>query len=197
MPCPPLAAHCSPGDRLGFPCLVEVLVHDSGMDRSPQSSRSPGAAPGPLRTRAPLGLVSASSAAARVAALVGSRISAVEESFGRAVLVLEARPLHLLVVAAPVSICAAGRADEVLVDPAGARAQARLRELVGHSVTGMTVEGSGALHVSLGADQLRIPSDPGYEAWELRGMDGGLLACLPGGGLSLWTPTFGVVASAR
>jgi hypothetical protein len=40
-----------------------------------------------------------------------------------------------------------------------------------------------------------VAADPAHEAWEIRAMDGGLLVCLPGGAISLWTPTEGPVVS--
>lgn len=33
---------------------------------------------------------------------------------------------------------------------------------------------------------LKVPPDDKYEAWELDSKDGGIVVCLPGGGLSIW-----------
>ena len=64
-------------------------------------------------------------------------------------------------------------------------------------MTAVRVEEVGTLVVECGAESIRVAADASYEAWEVRGMDGGLLACLPGGGISLWTPTTGHIPNAR
>lgn len=125
-----------------------------------------------------------------MAPLVGKAIAAVDASLGRTVLTVAARPAHLVVVAAPLTVVATDHRDPRLVEP-GAASLRVLAGWVGCLLTEVRVEPTGALRLACAEAVARIPADPVHEAWEVRGMDGGLLACLPGGSISLWTPTFG------
>jgi hypothetical protein len=72
--------------------------------------------------------------------------------------------------------------------PGSPEAVAVMDVLIGRAIREVVVTPAGSLQVGLEGGHLKVDADPGYEAWEVRGMDGGLLACLPGGAISLWTP---------
>jgi hypothetical protein len=149
-----------------------------------------------MRTREPRGLIGAADASSRLAALAGHALTAADTSMDRLVLEVSTDPLHLLVLAGPVTAVAANGTVRVLAEPSSPASLRELRGWIGRTITDVRVEPSGALRVSFGDAQLHVPSDPAHEAWEVRGMDGGLIACLPGGSISLWIPTFGQVATA-
>ena len=44
---------------------------------------------------------------------------------------------------------------------------------------------------------IAVAAEAAHEAWEVRGMDGGLMVCLPGGRISVWAPTFGRIPRAH
>lgn len=149
-----------------------------------------------LRTREPQGVIGPAEATDRLAALADHEVSGVESSLGRVVLALATAPAHLLVISGPISHIGPDGVLRVVADPGSQAAPRQLRQWVGRLVTSLEIEDSGALRIGLGHDQLWIPAAPDYEAWEIRGMDGGLFACLPGGAISLWTPTFGRIPAA-
>ena len=150
-----------------------------------------------LRTREPRGVIDAAEATRRLRRLAGSSLTAVETSMGRLVAALATDPVHLLVLAAPVSIGTAPVQGAALAEPNSPEAVSALSRWIGRSVTAVRVEEVGTLVVECGAESIRVAADASYEAWEVRGMDGGLLACLPGGGISLWTPTTGHIPNPR
>ncbi len=173
----------------------------SGMDPVTATVRSKAAgaeppSPRQLRTREPQGVIDAAEATERLAALGDHEVSGVDSSLGRIVVALATAPPHLLVISGPISHIGPDGVFRVVADPGFQTASRQLRQWVGRLVTGLEVEQSGALRLTLGHDQLWIPAAPDYEAWEIRGMDGGLFACLPGGAISLWTPTFGRIPAA-
>jgi hypothetical protein len=79
----------------------------------------------------------------------------------------------------------------------GGRAAALLAGWVGRRVTELRVDEGAGLHVGLGQHQLVVAAEPVHESWEIRGMDGGLMVCLPAGRISVWAPTFGRIPRAR
>jgi hypothetical protein len=59
--------------------------------------------------------------------------------------------------------------------------------VVGRSVTASSVSSEGTLNLTVeGGLTLCVPSDPQYEAWEVR-TEAEYLVCAPGGGVSQWT----------
>ena len=150
-----------------------------------------------LRTREPRGVIDAAEATRRLRRLAGSSLTAVETSMGRLVAALATDPVHLLVLGAPMSMSTAPATGAALAEPSSPEAVAALARWIGRTVTDVRVEDIGTLVVQCGSESVRVAADPSYEAWEVRGMDGGLLACLPGGGISLWTPTVGAIPHSR
>ncbi len=149
-----------------------------------------------LRTREPRGLLDPSSATARMAPLLGRRVGQVRSSLGRAVLTIEADPAHLVILGGSVVLIGAGG---VQAGPslAAQHAVSALAGWVGRSVSDLRVDPAGGLRLGTGPDRLVVAAEPEHEAWEVRGMDGGLLVCLPGGEISVWAPTFGSIPAAR
>lgn len=143
-----------------------------------------------------MGIIPAADASTRLAALVGRPFTGVQASTGRLVVRLGGSPAHLVVVSAPVWI-GWNPLEGATGEPADPRVVATLTAWLGAGVRRVEVQRSGALQLDIAGRLLRVDSDPQYEAWEVRGMDGGLLACLPGGAISLWTPTFGQIPTAR
>lgn len=155
----------------------------------------PGHAPvAPLRTREPRGLIDPTDATNRLAGLLGSRLSDVDTSLERIVLSIAADPVHLVVISAPVQLRGPDGPGVILE---GARAAALLAGWVDRPVTHLRVDELGTLCVGIGEYQLVVASEPAHEAWEIRGMDGGLMVCLPGGRISVWAPTFGRIPRVR
>jgi hypothetical protein len=64
-------------------------------------------------------------------------------------------------------------------------------------VTDLRVDEDGGLHLTVEAYRLVVAAEAAHEAWEIRGMDGGLMVCLPGGRISVWAPTFGRIPRSR
>lgn len=147
---------------------------------------------GPLRLRTPAGLVSAADATRRLNALVGAQIADADVSMDRLVVAIATQPMHLLVIGGPVVISDTDAAGDTYVavcrQPGSARALASMDLLIGRSIVEVVVAPEGGLRVGVEAGHIKVDADSQYEAWEVRGMDGGLLACLPGGAISLWTP---------
>lgn len=149
----------------------------------------------PLRTRQPRGLLPATDATARLAPLVGATLAGVEVSLDRPVLVIAATPEHRIVTAAPVTITSAPAQREGGPGPASPRParQRTLADLVGQVIHEVAVEPDGRLRLTTDWARVCVESDPHHEAWEVRALDGALLACLPGGAVSLWTATPGTI----
>lgn len=143
----------------------------------------------PMRTREPAGLLDPVDASARLSTLVGAELGAADTSMDRLVVAIGTEPMHLLVVAGPVTLTSADGQVAVCHLPGSPEALETLAAWVGRRIDGVSVQGDGGLQVRCRPGTLSVPSAPDYEAWEIRGMDGGLLACLPGGQLSLWRPT--------
>lgn len=158
------------------------------------SRHAPGQPSAPLRTREPRGLIEPADATGRLGGLVGRPLTRVDTSLGRVVLSIAADPVHLLVISGPMHL--AGPQGSAHPRAAG-QATALLAGWVGRPVTDLGVDAAGGLHVGLGANHLTAPAEADHEAWEVRGMDGGLLVCLPGGRISLWAPTLGRIPRAR
>lgn len=104
----------------------------------------------------------------------------------RLVVEIATDPVHLLVIAGPLILSTADGGVSVCHAPG--EAVAAVMEWRGRTITGAQVLASGGLRIDCAAGHLTVEADPQYEAWEVRGMDGGLLACLPGGRVSLWRP---------
>lgn len=148
---------------------------------------------GPMRLREPQGVISSDNATELLLPFVGRAIGPADTSMDRLVVAIATEPMHLLVIAGPVVVSAndgSGSGSQVSVchTPGDPQTVAGLDQLAGREITDAVVTPSGALRIGLQGGSLSVDSDPDYEAWELRGMDGGLLACLPGGAISLWTP---------
>jgi Family of unknown function (DUF6188) len=142
----------------------------------------------PLRTREPRGLIDASDATDRLAGLLGRPLAHVDTSCERIVLSIAAEPVHLVVLSGPVQLRGPQGPGLTLE---GGQAAALIAGWVGSAVTELQVDCGGGLHMRLGSYQATVAAEPKHEAWEVRGMDGGLLVCLPGGRISVWAPTFG------
>ncbi|MGV1003322.1 MAG: DUF6188 family protein [Candidatus Nanopelagicales bacterium] len=152
-----------------------------------------------MRLREPRGTVSPAEVSELLTPFVGSLLGAADSSMNRLVLAISTQPMHLLVVAGSVSIeltaLDGALAVTVCHEPGSPEAVAAASGLTGRRITGISVSPLGDLRIDFERGTLTVPSDPHYEAWEIRGMDGGLLACLPGGAISLWVPTAGSQAS--
>lgn len=148
-----------------------------------------------LRAREPRGLLDAGAATAQLNALCGYPLRAVDTSMARLVVAIDTRPMHLIVVSGPLTVASAGGVRS-WPDPTSPEALAGLTRWVGRTVTAVRVDPAGGLRVECGADSLLVAADPQHEAWEIRGVDGGLLACLPGGRISAWVPASGAAPSA-
>jgi hypothetical protein len=148
----------------------------------------------PLRTREPRGLIDPAVATTRLAGLLGTAMTHVDTSLERIVLSVAADPAHLVVISGPVAFSGPEGPGVILE---GSRAAALLAGWVGRRVTDLRVDGDAGLHVGLGQHTLVVAAEPVHEAWEIRGMDGGLMVCLPGGRISVWAPTFGRIPRAR
>ena len=159
----------------------------------PRRSAGP-ASTRPLRTREPRGLIDPVDSSRRLGGLVGKHLAKVDTSLERIVLSITADPVHLIVISGPVQF----EGPEGLgLTLEGGRAAALLAGWVGRLVTELRVDEAGGLHVGLGDHQLAVAAEAVHEAWEIRGMDGGLMVCLPGGRISVWAPTFGRIPRAR
>lgn len=148
----------------------------------------------PLRTREPRGLIDASQSTGRLAGLLGRTLAHVDSSLGRIVLSIAADPVHLVVVSGPVRLGGGDGSGPTLECH---QAVAVLSGWVGRPLTDLRVDGAGGLHLALGTDHVHVAAEAAHEAWEIRGMDGGLMVCLPGGRISVWAPTFGDIPRAR
>jgi hypothetical protein len=70
------------------------------------------------------------------------------------------------------------------------RDAALLDELIGQVAIVATAADDGGLRVDLdGGAGLWVEADPDYEAWTFTGPGGAKVVCLPGGGLSVWSPS--------
>jgi hypothetical protein len=143
----------------------------------------------PLRMREPRGLIEPVVASERLARLTGCTVSAVDTSMDRLVLAVAGDPVHLVVIAGALALGSEGADGSQLAQPSSPEALRAVSEWIGRELTAVGVQASGALRLACGREQLVVVPDPAHEAWEVRAMDGGLLACLPGGAISLWTPT--------
>jgi hypothetical protein len=159
----------------------------------PRPAPSPAPA-APLRTREPRGVIDPADATTRLTGLLGSRLTRVDTSLERIVLSVASDPVHLVVISGPVGL-SGPEGPGLTLEVRGAAAL--LAGWVGRRVTDLRVDGSGGLHVGLEGYQLLVAAEPVHEAWEIRGMDGGLMVCLPGGRISVWAPTFGRIPRAR
>lgn len=148
----------------------------------------------PLRTREPRGLIEPAAASQRLAQLVGCTVTAADTSMDRLVMAVADDPVHLVVIAGTLALGSGDVAGARLAQPSSPEALQAVSAWIGRDLTAVAVEGSGALRLVCGSEQVVVAADPAHEAWEIRAMDGGLLACLPGGAISLWTPTTGQVA---
>lgn len=152
-----------------------------------------------LRLREPRGTVPPAEASELLAPFLGALLGAADSSMDRLVLAISTQPMHLLVVAGSVSIemTALDGAQSVTVchEPGSPEAVEAAAGLSGRRITAISISPLGDLRIGFERGALTVPSDPHYEAWEIRGMDGGLLACLPGGGISLWVPTASLPAA--
>lgn len=180
--------------------MTEVMTPHQGATSTtqPPSRPAPGSASTtPLRTREPRGLLDPAAASDRLAGLIGRTLTHVDTSLDRIVLSIAADPVHLVVLSGPVRMAGQPGAAGSGLTLEGGQAVARLAGWVGRPVTQVRVDEDGGLNLGLGADQLVVAAEAAHEAWEVRGMDGGLMVCLPGGRISVWAPTFGRIPRAR
>lgn len=49
-------------------------------------------------------------------------------------------------------------------------------------------ESDGQLDVVFDSLSISVPRDDNYEAWQIRGDDGLMVVCVPGGELAVWLP---------
>ncbi len=166
--------------------MTEVM-NPSRRINGPESASS-------LRTREPRGMIDPADSTSRLAGLIGTPLTQVDTSLERIVLSIAAEPVHLVVVSGPLQVSGPQGPGLTLE---GAQAAALLAGWVGRPVTEFRVDERGGLHLGLGAYRLTVAADSAHEAWEIRGMDGGLMVCLPGGRISVWAPTFGRIPRAR
>lgn len=160
--------------------------------RRPRATPVP-ASSAPLRTREPRGLLDPGQATARLAGLLGRTLAHVDFSLERIVLSIAADPVHLVVLSGPVRL--GGPQGSATLECH--QAVAELSGWVGRPLSDLRVDAAGGLHLGLGADRVAVAAEVVHEAWEIRGMDGGLMVCLPGGRISVWAPTFGDIPRAR
>lgn len=160
---------------------------------APRTASGPASAM-PLRTREPRGLIDPTDSTNRLAGLVGTQMTQVDTSLERIVLSIAADPVHLLVISGPVQLSGSQGPGLTLE---GGQAAALLAGWVGRAVTDLRIDEVGGLHLGLGGYQIAVAAEVAHEAWEIRGMDGGLMVCLPGGRISVWAPTFGRIPRAR
>ena len=75
-------------------------------------------------------------------------------------------------------------------EPRSVEALQELLALLMGYVSTVTVEADGGLTIrfATGASIL-VPPDDQYEAWQVRGDNGLLVVCTPGGGLAEWSPS--------
>lgn len=155
---------------------------------------------GPLRVREPRGLISPEHATSLLAPFTGALIGACDTSMDRLVVAIATDPMHLIVIAGPLLLAPAegtkGAAVSVCHLPGSPQAVEAVDALSGRQIESVSVNRGGDLHLAYEGGSMTVRADAAYEAWEVRGMDGGLLACLPGGAISLWTPTADLPASA-
>lgn len=156
---------------------------------------------GRLRLREPHGLLTSDEATSRLLALVGSQVGAADTSMDRLVVAVTTEPMHLVVVAGPIVVANSGSESGAQVSvchqPGTPEAVSAVHTLSGRVITDVVVTPAGSLRIGVEGGHLSVDADPNYEAWEIRGMDGGLLACLPGGTISLWAPVEDPDASSR
>jgi hypothetical protein len=75
-------------------------------------------------------------------------------------------------------------------EPLTAGAAGTLLPLNGREVTSAHIGTDGTLVIGLGSATLTVPPAPMYEAWQVRGPDGLLIVCSPGGDyVAVWEPT--------
>lgn len=148
----------------------------------------------PLRVREPRGLLAPGESTGRLAGLLGRSLTHVDSSLERIVLSIAADPVHLVVLSGPVRLGGPHGSGPTLECH---QAVAVLSRWVGRPLTDLGVDAAGGLHLMLGADHVAVAAEAAHEAWEIRGMDGGLMVCLPGGRISVWAPTFGDIPRAR
>lgn len=144
-----------------------------------------------LRTREPRGIIEPAEATALLSGLVGHVLTAVDTSMERLVLAIATDPVHLVVIAGPTTLVAADTSIHLLDEPSSPEALSALGGWLERPLTQVAVEPSGTLRLECGGERLVVAADPQHESWEVRGMDGALYACLPGGAISAWGPTSG------
>ena len=76
--------------------------------------------------------------------------------------------------------------DGALVRPYTFHGVALLLPLLNGEVTGVDIDPSGRLSVTLGDATVWCGSDPDYEAWSYDGRQGEKVVCTPGGELAIW-----------
>lgn len=74
-------------------------------------------------------------------------------------------------------------------EPLTADAAGALLPLNSRQVTSCRIAKDGTLSLCLGSATVTVPSAPMYEAWQVRGPDGLLIVCAPGGHhVAVWEP---------
>jgi len=85
--------------------------------------------------------------------------------------------------------------DYELIDPGGRQSTldgaegtmvGTLTGLVGDAVTAFRIDGDGGLSICVGDVELRVPSSPDYESWNVVGPNHERVVSMPGGELATW-----------
>ena len=148
-----------------------------------------------LRTRHPVGIITAAQATDRLTDMYGQVLRQAEASLGRLILEFLDAPVHRVVISGVLRVTEPNGLISVHPDPS--TWEVPEGQILNRAVETQQVSAAGALRLEIAGTTLHVDSDPHHEAWEVRGSDGWLLACLPGGGLSLWTPSLGRIAAAQ
>lgn len=116
-----------------------------------------------------------------------AQIQMIQIDFRLALLLAEGSDHAWLTIGSPCTLKDGAR--EVSLVPEQAESLAPILALFNAAATGMSIEKSGRLILSLGDSILNVAPDEAYEAWELACSIGGanyLLVCSPGGKIALF-----------
>ncbi len=147
-----------------------------------------------LRTRHPAGIITAAEATDRLTDMYGQVLRQVEASLGRLILEFQDDPVHRVVISGVLRVTESNGMISVHPDPS--TWDVTEGQILDRAVETQQVSAAGSLRLEIAGTTLQVDPDPHHEAWEVRGSDGWLLACLPGGALSLWTPSLGRIPQA-
>lgn len=78
--------------------------------------------------------------------------------------------------------------DRLKIDPEASGEPAPLLSLLRSTVKDAVIGAEGELAVSFSTGaRITVPADPTYEAWELSAPLDGIIVCMPGGELAMWS----------